>query len=61
VIEVEFNDADRRAFQYYALEQRGARQTASELGVSLDQVYQAKSRIVKRLSALIDLQRREEG
>jgi RNA polymerase sigma-70 factor (ECF subfamily) len=61
VIQVEFADTDCQAFRYYALEQRDARETAASVGLSTDQVYQAKSRIVRRLSTLIQAQVDEEG
>ncbi len=61
VIETEFNAKDRAAFDAYALGGRGVRETAESLGISEDQVYQAKSRILKRLGQLIDTQVREEG
>lgn len=60
-IENEFNQADRLAFARYALEGRSAAETAKEVGMSLDQVYQAKSRILRRMSEIIDQQVREEG
>lgn len=60
-IGVEFNDTDRRAFQMYAVEGRSAAETAEALDLHVDQVYQAKSRIVRRLSALIAQQATEEG
>lgn len=60
-IEAEFNETDLAAFTQYALSGRSAKDTAGTLGLSLDQVYQAKSRILKRLSALIDEQVEEEG
>lgn len=60
-IESEFNEADRAAFTQYALEGHDARDTAELLGLTLDQVYQAKSRILKRLSAVIEQQVAEEG
>ena len=61
VIEAEFSPADRRAFQRYAVEGADARETAETLSMSVDQVYQAKSRITKRLAKLIELQVQEEG
>lgn len=61
VIEAEFNEADRRAFQQYAVEGVEAREVAAALGMSVDQVYQAKSRILKRLAQLIELQVQDEG
>ena len=61
LIAVEFNDADRQAFQRYAVEGKDVRETATALDLSVDQVYQAKSRIMKRLSELIEEQVRDEG
>jgi RNA polymerase sigma-70 factor (ECF subfamily) len=60
-IEVEFGPADRAAFQGYAVEGRDAGATAAALGLSVEQVYQAKSRIMRRLSQLIEQQVAEEG
>lgn len=60
-IAAEFNESDRRAFQRYAVEGLDARETAEALGLSVEQVYQAKSRIVRRLTELIEQQVREEG
>ncbi len=57
----EFRERDRLAFQRYALEGRDAQATASELGMSLDHVYQVKSRILKRVAELVAQQVREEG
>lgn len=61
VIEAEFNENDRAAFDGYAVAGRGVRETAESLGISVDQVYQAKSRILKRLGQLVEQQVREEG
>jgi RNA polymerase sigma-70 factor (ECF subfamily) len=60
-IEAEMNPTDRAAFARYALRGEGARKTAESLGLSVDQVYQAKSRILKRLSQIIEHQVQEEG
>jgi RNA polymerase sigma-70 factor (ECF subfamily) len=60
-IEREFGEKDRLAFEKYALEGRDAAATAAELGLSVDSVYQAKSRILRRLSQLVAEQIREEG
>jgi len=60
-LESEFSEQDRMAFAQYAVNGRPASETAAELGLSVDQVYQAKSRILKRLSALIAKQIEEEG
>jgi len=60
-IEAELSPNDRAAFARYALRGEDARKTAESLGLSIDQVYQAKSRILKRLTQIIDQQIREEG
>lgn len=59
-IEHEFGELDRLAFTRYALHGESPEQTAQDLGMTVDRVYQAKSRILKRLSALIAARRREE-
>jgi RNA polymerase sigma factor (sigma-70 family) len=60
-IHVEFNEADLAAFNQYAVQGHSAQETAAALKLSLDQVYQAKSRILKRLSAVIAQRVEEEG
>lgn len=60
-IDAEFNAKDRAAFESYAVQGRDAKGTAEELGLSLDQVYQAKSRILARLTEIIERQVQEEG
>ncbi len=60
-IEAEFNEQDRASFDAYAVAARDARETAESLGLSVDQVYQAKSRILRRLAQLVEEQVREEG
>jgi len=60
-IEVEFNEPDRIAFARYGVDGEPVREVARELGLSVDQVYQAKSRILKRLTTLIAEQVAEEG
>ena len=60
-IEAEFNEADRAAFNQYAVNGLGAAETAQALNMSVDQVYQAKSRILRRLENLIDRQVNNEG
>jgi len=60
-LEAEFNTCDRAAFEAYAVDGRDARETAEALGMTVDQVYQAKSRILKRLSAVIEQNVSEEG
>lgn len=61
IVDAEFNAKDVKAFQMYGLDGSDARATAETLGVSLDQVYQAKSLILKRLSELISTQVEDEG
>jgi len=60
-IEAEFNATDLEAFQRYALLQHDAAAVARDLRVSVDSVYQAKSRILRRLSKVIAQQVSEEG
>lgn len=60
-IAVEFNAGDRAAFQLYAIDGRDAKEAAAELSMSVEQVYQAKSRILRRLGELIQQQIEEEG
>ena len=60
-IEAEFNAGDRQAFERYAIAGEEASAVAEELGLSVDQVYQAKSRILRRLTELIELQVQDEG
>lgn len=60
-IRAEFNEADFAAFDQYAVSGRSAQQTAESLNMSVDQVYQAKSRILRRLSEVIAAQVEEEG
>ncbi|MHC4588310.1 MAG: sigma-70 family RNA polymerase sigma factor [Planctomycetota bacterium] len=57
----EFNQTEREAFRRYALDGHDARRTAADLGISVNQVYQAKSRMLKRLEEVIAAQVEEEG
>ncbi len=61
VIDQEFNASDRAAFAAYAIRGEDADKTAQNLNMTIDQVYQAKSRILKRLKNLIQTQVQEEG
>ena len=61
IVNNEFNALDRAAFEAYAIQAESADATAKQLGISKDQVYQAKSRILKRLERLIEQQVQEEG
>lgn len=60
-IDAEFGEKDRAAFEHYALAGRDAKATAELLGISVVQVYQAKSRIARRLAEVIGLRVAEEG
>ena len=60
-LQSEFNEQDRMAFTLYAVQGGTAARTAEELGLSVDQVYQAKSRILKRLTELIAEQVSNDG
>ena len=55
------SDRDRLAFVRYAMQGASAAQTAEELQLTVDNVYQIKSRILRRLSELIAEQVEEEG
>ncbi len=57
----EFSESDLSAFDLYAVQGKDAKEAAATVGISVDAVYQAKSRILKRLSAIIDQQIVEEG
>ncbi len=60
-IRTEFSSSDLAAFDAYVGEGKPAEATATDLGISLDRVYQAKSRILKRLGEVIEAQIEEEG
>ncbi len=60
-IEAEFNELDRSAFQLYAAQGLRPIVAAKTSGISVDQVYQAKSRILKRLTQIIAEQVADEG
>lgn len=60
-IQSEFGEADLRAFELYALSGRPVAEVAEETGMSVDSVYQSKSRVLKRLSVVIEQQMLEEG
>jgi RNA polymerase sigma-70 factor (ECF subfamily) len=60
-LEPEFSDENRLAFSQYAVRGLPAEDTAKVLGISVDQVYQAKSRILRRLIEMIGEQVEDEG
>ena len=61
VIEVEFSGAQLRAFRRYAVDASEAHAVAEALKLTVNQVYQAKSRILKRLTELVQEQVDDEG
>ncbi len=61
VIEVEFGETIVAAFRAYAVDGEDAAETAAALGINVNQVYIAKSRVLKRLSEIIRRQVDEEG
>lgn len=60
-IESEFSELNRTAFMMCTAHGQSPQHVAELLGISVDQVYQAKSRILRRLHAVIELQVAEEG
>ncbi|MDX2148254.1 MAG: sigma-70 family RNA polymerase sigma factor [Planctomycetota bacterium] len=60
-IRAEFSETDVEAFDRYAVAGEGVEQVAADLGISRDAVYQAKSRISKRLMQVVEKQVEEEG
>jgi RNA polymerase sigma-70 factor (ECF subfamily) len=60
-IRSEFNAQDVAAFEMYAAGSEAAPAVAASLALSVDQVYQAKSRILRRLKAIIAEQTADEG
>lgn len=60
-VRAEFGEGDLAAFDLYVQQQRPAEETAKTLGISVDRVYQAKSRILRRLGEIIAQQVEEEG
>ncbi|MHC5115103.1 MAG: sigma-70 family RNA polymerase sigma factor [Planctomycetota bacterium] len=61
MLESEYNARDRLAFAEYALAGRSPAEVAAALGMSVDQVYQVKSRVMRRLTAVIAGQVADEG
>lgn len=60
-LESEFNETDAQAFEQYAIMGQTPAEVADNLGITVDSVYQAKSRILKRLAQVIEQQVAEEG
>jgi RNA polymerase sigma factor (sigma-70 family) len=61
IVRGEFAEKEIVAFERYALAGDDAKRVATELGMSLDHVYQAKSRITRRLATIVDQQVSDEG
>jgi RNA polymerase sigma-70 factor (ECF subfamily) len=61
VVRAEFGARDVAAFERYAVSGEEAAGVAKDLGMSVDSVYQARTRIVRRLSAIIEAQVADEG
>jgi hypothetical protein len=57
----EFAEKEILAFERYALAGDDVKRVATDLNMSPDHVYQAKSRITRRLATLIELAVAEEG
>jgi RNA polymerase sigma-70 factor (ECF subfamily) len=61
VIDGEFNEDAWAAFQSYAVEGHDPKETARALGLTLNQVYRAKSQITRRLREVVRRQVADEG
>ncbi|MCB9854579.1 MAG: sigma-70 family RNA polymerase sigma factor [Phycisphaerales bacterium] len=61
VVESEFNATDLKCFQAYVVEGAETADVAARLGVSADQVYSAKHRILMRLRSIVAAQVEDEG
>jgi RNA polymerase sigma factor (sigma-70 family) len=60
-LDSKFNERDRQAFSHYVVKGRPATETAKVFGMSMDQVYQVKSRVLKSLGEMIARQVKAEG
>lgn len=60
-IQAEFRATDILAFEMMTRDGRDAKSVAADLGISVDSAYQIKSRLLKRLRALVAQQVAEEG
>lgn len=61
VVETEFNARDVAAFRAYGIDGQDVDGVAQVSSMTTDQVYKAKSRILKRLCGLVAQQIQEEG
>jgi RNA polymerase sigma factor (sigma-70 family) len=61
VVQGEFSPRDMEAFERYAVAGEEGAHVAKDIGLSVDALYQIKSRVTRRLSVLIAQQVQEEG
>ncbi len=61
IVETEYSHLDRQAFERYAMAGEEVKSVAEALGMSVDAIYQAKSRIARRIGEVIRAQVEEEG
>ncbi len=61
VIEAEFSARDRGVFERYAVAGEAVERVAAESGLTVDALYQIKSRVTRRLTQIIEQQVAEEG
>lgn len=61
IVQAEFAERDLRAFEAYVQKGRTPQEVSTEFGVSIDSVYQIKTRVLRRLSAVIAAQVEDEG
>lgn len=61
VIDAEFSSRDRMAFTRYAVNGEDGELVAQDLAISKDALYQIKTRITRRLAAVIEQQVQDEG
>ena len=60
-VESECSERDRQAFRRYAIEGGDPKAAAEEFGISLDQLYKIKSRMLKRLGQYVEAQIESEA
>ncbi|MFO0831883.1 MAG: sigma-70 family RNA polymerase sigma factor [Phycisphaerales bacterium] len=61
VIDAEFSSRDRAAFSRYAVAGEDGGMISKDLGISMDALYQIKTRITRRLAQVIEQQVQDEG
>ncbi len=60
-IDAEFSSRDRAAFTRYAVAGEDGAVVAKDLGISMDALYQIKTRVTRRLAQVIEQQVQDEG